>query len=71
MACVRFVQKLKALSPMFVIVEGILTVVSVGFFLNAELPMLVTGRLPMVSGMVTSPPEPLYPVIVIVPLFVV
>ena len=34
-------------------------------------PMLVTGRPLIVSGMVTAPPEPVYPVMVIVPLLVV
>ena len=33
--------------------------------------MLVTGRSSIVSGMVTAPPEPVYPVMVIAPLLVV
>ena len=38
---------------------------------NALFPMLVTGRPLVVLGMVTAPPEPVYPVMVIVPLLVV
>ena len=33
--------------------------------------MLVTGRPLIVLGMVTAPPEPVYPVMVIAPLLVV
>src|ERR1035438_6632036 len=38
---------------------------------KAKLPMLVTDRPLMVVGMVTAPPGPVYPVMVIVPLLVV
>ncbi len=49
-----------------VTLSGIITLVSVVQFLNAELPMLVTDR-PLqesVSGIDTSPPGPLYLVMV-------
>jgi len=38
---------------------------------NAKSPMLVTGRPFVMLGMVTAPPGPVYPVMVIVLLFVV
>ena len=38
---------------------------------NAWGPMLVTGSLAMVSGMVTAPPAPVYPMMVIVPSMIV
>ena len=38
---------------------------------NARLPMLVTSRPFVVLGIVTAPPEPVYPVMVMVPLLVV
>jgi hypothetical protein len=37
---------------------------------NGVLPILVTGRPLVVPGMVTSPPEPAYPVMMTVPLLV-
>ena len=38
---------------------------------NAELPMLVTGRPSIVSGMATAPPGPRYLVIVSIPFVTV
>ena len=38
---------------------------------NALLAMLTTGRPAMVLGIVTEPPEPVYPVMVIAPLLMV
>jgi len=38
---------------------------------NAESSMLVTGKPLVMAGMVTSPPESVYPVMVIAPLLVV
>ena len=37
---------------------------------KAEMPMLVTVKPSIVLGMVTSPPGPVYPVMVMVPLLV-
>ena len=59
------------LSPMLVTLLGIVTLVRLVQSENAESPMLVTGRPSIVLGMVTSPPGPVYPVMVIVPLLVV
>ena len=56
---------------MLVTLLGIVTLVTLDLPENAEFPMLVTGMPSMISGMVTAPPEPVYPVMVIVPLFVV
>jgi hypothetical protein len=39
--------------------------------MNVEFPMLVTGNPVIMLGMLTAPPEPVYPVIVIVLLLVV
>src|SRR5947208_1487939 len=64
---VRPVQLKNERSPIFVILLGMATLVIAAFVKNAWPPILVTGRPLMVSGMVTAPPEPLYPVIVIAP----
>jgi hypothetical protein len=54
---------------------GIVTLVNLAHCKNATPPMVVTGRLLpptlIVLGMVTAPPGPMYPVMVIVPLLVV
>ena len=50
---------------------GIVTLVRLVQNWNAHDPMLVTGRPLMVSGMVTAPPRPVYPMMVNVPLLVV
>ena len=55
---------------MLVTLPGIVMLVRVVLELNAEFPMLVTGRPLVVLGMVTSPPGPVYPVMVIAPLLV-
>ena len=68
---VRLVHQANVLSPMLVTLLGIVTLVRLVQRKNAMCPMLVTGILSMVSGMVTAPPEPVYLVMVIVPLFVV
>jgi len=56
--------------PMLVTPLGIITLVTVSLKKNAESPMLVTGRPLVEMGMVTAPPGPVYPVMVIAPLFV-
>jgi hypothetical protein len=50
---------------------GIVTLVRLEQPENALLPMLMTGSLLIVPGMATLPPEPVYLVMVIVPLLVV
>jgi hypothetical protein len=47
---------------------GIVTLVRLVQLANAPSPMLVTGGPQIAFGMVTSPPGPVYPVMVIVPL---
>lgn len=61
----------KAPAPRVVILFGIEMAVSVDLFAKAKLPILVTGRPLVVAGMVTAPPLPVYPVIVIAPELVV
>src|ERR1035441_8551989 len=56
---------------MLVTLLGIMMLVRLRHEKNAQSPMLVTGRPLVVLGMVTSPPEPVYPAMVIVPLLVV
>jgi hypothetical protein len=56
---------------MFVTLSGSLMLVRPVHHSNAEPPMLATGRPLIVLGMITAPPEPVYPVIVIAPLLVV
>src|SRR5436190_6337603 len=51
--------------------SGIVTLVRLVPKKNALLPMLATGRPVMVLGMITSPPAPVYPVMVRAPLLVV
>jgi hypothetical protein len=72
---VRHQQYSKPPFPMLIMVLGIVTLVMgdenwlpehPGS--NALSPTLVTGRPLIVLGMVTSPPGPLYPVMVMVPL---
>ena len=53
---------------MLVTLLAIVTLVRLVQSSNASSPMLVTGRPLIVLGMVTAPPGPLYPVMVIVPL---
>jgi hypothetical protein len=64
---VRLVEK-NAESPMPVTLSGIVTLVRLMSSMNALSPMAVTGRPVIVSGMTTTPPGPVYPVIVIAPL---
>jgi len=55
---------------MLATLSGIVTLVRL-HEANALSPMLVTCKPLIVSGMMTSPPGPVYPVMVIVPLVVV
>jgi len=68
---IRLVQPWNAEPPMLVTLSGIMTLVRRVQTRNVLYPMLVTGRPSIVSGIVTAPPWPVYPVMVIVPLFVV
>ncbi len=54
---------------MLVTLSGMVTLVRARLK-NAEFPMRVTGRPVMALGISTSPPRPVYPVIVIVPSLV-
>jgi hypothetical protein len=56
---------------MLVTLSGIVTLVVMFVEKNAKNPMLVTGSPSILLGMVTAPPEPMYLVIVIVPLLLV
>ena len=44
--------------------EGIVTLVRLLLLKNARLPIAVTGNPPRVPGIVTTPPGPVYPVMV-------
>jgi hypothetical protein len=68
---VRLAQPPNTFTPMFVTLFGIVTLFRLMQLKNAPFPMLVTGRPLIEPGMVTSPPGPVYPVILIVPLLVV
>ena len=68
---VRLVQPMNAASPMLVTLLGIVTLARLVHDKNAKAPMLVTGRPLIVLGMVTAPPGPVYPVMVMLPLLVV
>src|SRR5690348_16593211 len=63
-------QSVNALTPMLVTLLGMITFVTPPEKPKACVPMLVTGKPPTAEGIVTVPPGPVYPVIVIVPLFV-
>jgi len=56
---------------MLVTLFGIVTDVTLPSDANAEFPILLTGRPLVMLGMVTAPPGPVYPVMVIAPLLVV
>ena len=59
---VRFVRPLhprNELLPRLVTLFGIITLVTVNLFKNAEFPMMVTGKPFVALGMPTIPPEPL------------
>ena len=56
---------------MLVTLLGIVEAGQAGAAKNAQSPMLVTGRPLIVLGTVTTPPGPVYPVMVITPLLVV
>jgi hypothetical protein len=64
-------ERANALTPMFVTPSGIIRFVTEVAPQKAAAPMQTIGRLLIVLGIVTSPLEPLYPVTVSVPLFVV
>src|ERR1035441_1935060 len=64
-------QSLNAPTPTLATLLGMVMLVRPGRPENAPAPMLVTGRPVIVLGMVTAPPEPVYTVMVIVPLMVV
>jgi len=68
---VRLSQSTNALDSILVTLSGIVTLATLMQPLNADTPMLVTGRLLIVLGMVTASAEPLYAVMVIEPLAVV
>ena len=55
---------------MLVTLLGTVTLVTLDLPENAEFPMLVTDRPLVISGTLTAPPEPVYPVIVSAPLLV-
>ena len=57
-------------TPMLVMLTGIMTLVR-RYSTNAPSPRLVTGRKLIAPGMVTAPPEPVYPVMAIMRLLVV
>ena len=59
------------MSPILVMLLRIETLARPLLNSNARAAMLVTGRALVVLGMVTAPPEPVYLVMVIVPLLVV
>jgi hypothetical protein len=61
---VRLVHDMNAWLPMLVTLSGIVTLIRVVFEWNAESPMLVTARSLIVPGMLTTPPAPVYPVMV-------
>ena len=67
----KLVQESNALTPMLVILSGMKILVKTASVKNALSPMLVTGRPLMVSGIVTTPLEPVYLVMVMAPLLVV
>jgi hypothetical protein len=56
---------------MLVILFGMVTLVRAAQERNASFPMVTTVRPLVVLGMITAPPEPVYDVMVIVPLLVV
>src|SRR5438445_10823326 len=64
-------QQENASSPMLVTLVPIVMLVTLVEKWNAKSPMLVTGRPFVTLGMVTAPPGPVYPVMVIVLLFVI
>jgi hypothetical protein len=70
---VKLVQPENAAFPRLVTLLGMATLVTCEppRFANALLAMLVTGRLLVVAGIMTAPPEPVYAVMVIAPLLVV
>jgi hypothetical protein len=51
--------------------SGIVTLTKLELELNAQEPMLATGRKSIMLGMKTAPPEPLYPVMITAPLLTV
>ena len=55
---------------MLVTLFGIVMLVIVLLLRKAFAPMATTGRPPIVAGIVTAPPAPVYPVMVIVLLLV-
>lgn len=63
-------QPWKAASPIFVMLLGIVTLVTLDLFRNALIPTLVTGQPFVALGIVTSLAVPVYLVIEIAPLFV-
>src|SRR5437773_9820290 len=58
---IRLVQSWNAKNPMLVTLLGIETLVRLLHKANALSPMLVTGRPSIVLGMVSAPPEQVYP----------
>ena len=52
---------------MLVTLFGIVMLVIVVLLRKAFAPMATTGRPPIVAGIVTAPPAPVYPVMVILP----
>ena len=68
---VKFWQASNAWSSMAVKLAGIVMLVRFVLFANASASMAVTGSPLIVPGIVTAPPLPVYPVMVmIVPLLV-
>ena len=64
------VQPLNGWFPMLVILFGIVMLVIEVLLTKALTPIATTGRPPIVAGIVTAPPVPVYPVMVIVLLLV-
>src|ERR1035441_8206711 len=68
---VRAVQPANARFPRLVMVSGNVMPLSTAQFQNARLPTPATGQPPIVLGITTPPPGPMYPVTVIKLLLVV
>ena len=67
----QFSKPLPRYAYVYMTLFGIVTPVRLVQPANALTPMLVTGRPAILLGMVTTAPEQLYPVMVMVPLYVV
>ena len=68
MTPLKLMQLENAPSPILVTLLGIVMLVKLVQLLNAVAPMLVTGRPLRMFGMVNALPDPVYLVMVIMPL---